>query len=82
MKTIAVDKKIRGGGAFRELISPLLKECDIKKIPVLLETHNKSNVDIYKHFGFEIVKEFANEQIEFKQYCMIREPQPNFNHTL
>lgn len=80
LMVIAVDKQIRGSGAFRELISPLLKECDIKKIPVLLETHNKSNVDIYKHFGFDIVKEFTNEQIEFKQYCMIREPQTNLNH--
>lgn len=75
LMVIAVDKQIRGGGAFRELITPLLKECDIKKIPILLETHNKSNLDIYKHFGFETVKEFANKQIEFKQYCMIRKPQ-------
>ena len=78
---IAVDKQIRGNGAFRELISPLLKECDEKNIPVLVETHSESNVDMYRHFGFEIVKVFSNEQIEFKQYCMIRKPQSNLSHV-
>ena len=50
------------------------KECDEKKIPILIETHNEENIDIYKHFGFEIVKEFSDENLDFKQYCMIRQP--------
>lgn len=74
LMVIAVDKKFKGKGIFRKLISPLLKECDEKKIPILLETHNEDNIDIYKHFGFEIVKEFSDENLDFKQYCMIRQP--------
>ncbi|BCZ44539.1 hypothetical protein psyc5s11_06060 [Clostridium gelidum] len=74
LMTIAIDKEFRGRGIFRKLISPLIKECDEKKIPILLETHNKANLNIYKHFGFNIVKEFADEKMAFKQYCMIRQP--------
>lgn len=74
LMTIVIDKQFRGQGIFRKLISPLLKECDEKKIPIALETHNKENLDIYKHFGFEIVKEFSDEKLDFKQYCMIRKP--------
>ena len=74
LMTIVIDKQFRGRGIFRKLISPLLKECDEKKLPILLETHNKENLDIYKHFGFEIVKEFADENLDFRQYCMIRQP--------
>ena len=41
LMVIAVDKKFKGKGIFRKLISPLLKDCDKKKIPILIETHNK-----------------------------------------
>lgn len=68
--TIVIDKELKGSGAFRELISPLLE----KKIPIVLETHNESNVPIYEHFGFEVVQEFSNERVNFKQYCMVRKP--------
>lgn len=71
---IVIDKQIRGSGAFRELISPVLRESDMEKIPILIETHKKSNVDIYKHFGFEVIKEFSDKKVEFRQYCMIRQP--------
>lgn len=74
LMTIVIDKQFRGRGIFRKLISPLLKECDEKKLPILLETHNKENLDIYKHFGFEIVNEFADEKLDFRQYCMVRQP--------
>ena len=74
LMTIVIDKQFRGRGIFRKLISPLLKECDEKKLPILLETHNKENLDIYKHFGFQIVKEFEDEKLDFRQYCMVRQP--------
>lgn len=72
---IAIAKQIRGSGAFRELITPFLQAADTLGIPVVLETYNQSNLGIYRHFGFEIYKEFASDRFDFKQYCLIRRPE-------
>jgi len=71
---VAIDKRFRGTGAFRELITPFLQQSDAKGIPIILETHNQSILGIYQHFGFGICQEFAADNIDFKQYCMIRNP--------
>lgn len=57
LMVIVIDKQIRGSGAFRELISPVLRESDMEKIPIIIETHK-----------------FSDEKVEFRQYCMIRQP--------
>lgn len=73
VKIIAIDKSLRGTGAFRMLITPRMEFCDEQRIPMLLETHNPNNVGLYGHFGFELVKTIASEVIDIKQYCMIRQ---------
>lgn len=45
------------------------------KIPVVPETHNPSNVRLYEHFGFTLVKNITHPCTEIKQYCMIRYPE-------
>lgn len=74
VKIIAIDKAMRGTGAFRGLITPRIEFCDEQKLPMILETHNPNNVGLYGHFGFELVKTIASQSIEIKQYCMIRQP--------
>lgn len=75
LKVIAVDRALRGSGAFRKLISPVLEYADQNQIPVVLETHNFSNVGLYEHFGFTLVKTITDPGIKIKQYCMIRYPE-------
>ena len=75
LKVIAVDKALRGSGAFRRLITPVLEFADQNQIPVVLETHNLSNVGLYERFGFTLVKTITHPSIEIKQYCMIRYPE-------
>lgn len=72
VKIIAIDKDMRGTGAFRRLITPVIEFCDAEKIPMALETHNVKNVDLYAHFGFELVKTITSGETDIKQYCMIR----------
>jgi GNAT superfamily N-acetyltransferase len=74
VKIIAIDKDMRGTGAFRRLITPAIEFCDAQRIPMVLETHNPDNVGLYAHFGFELVKTIASEDINVKQFCMIRRP--------
>jgi len=75
LKVIAVDKALRGSGAFRRLITPVLEYAGKNQIPVVLETHNPSNVGLYEHFGFSLVKTITHPSTEIIQYCMIRYPE-------
>lgn len=75
LKVIAVDKALRGSGAFRRLITPVMEYAGQNQIPVVLETHNPSNVGLYEHFGFLLVNTIAHPSIAIKQYCMIRYPE-------
>jgi ribosomal protein S18 acetylase RimI-like enzyme len=72
IKIIAVDKQLRGTGAFRKLITPTLGYADKNLLPVVLETHNPSNVGLYEHFGFRLVKTISHPNTPITQYCMIR----------
>jgi ribosomal protein S18 acetylase RimI-like enzyme len=74
IKIIAIDKALRGTGAFRKLIAPAIEFADKEQIPVVLETHNPSNVGLYTHFGFKLVKTITSSKTPVVQYCMIREP--------
>jgi ribosomal protein S18 acetylase RimI-like enzyme len=74
LKVIAVDRALRGSGAFRRLMTPILEYTDQNRIPVVLETHNPVNIGLYEHFGFTLVKTITHPGTEVKQYCMIRHP--------
>lgn len=74
VKIISIDKSLRGTGAFRKLITPAIEFSDREQIPMVLETHNPSNVGLYKHFGFEPAKTISSSDTDIQQYCMIRKP--------
>lgn len=71
---IAIDKAQRGTGIFRQLVDPILHRADASSMPVLLDTHNPDNLSLYRHFGFELVREYGDNAEGIKQYCMMREP--------
>lgn len=74
--TIAIDKKLKGTGAFRELLMPLIQDCEAKKLPIILETFNPENLPIYEHFGFKLMESHASDDIGLTCYCMMRSGQP------
>lgn len=74
LKITAIDKEMRGTGAFRRLITPRIELCDQHNLPIVVETHNPKNLGLYNHFGFELVKTISSTEIEIEQYCMIRFP--------
>jgi ribosomal protein S18 acetylase RimI-like enzyme len=74
IRIIAIDKSLRGSGAFRKLITPVLQEVDSRWLPAVLETHNPANVGLYEHFGFELVREITSPSTPIRQYCMLRPP--------
>lgn len=72
---VAINPALKGSGAFRKLITPILNRAKSENIPVLLDTHDKDNVPIYQHFGFEIVRQYVSKRDhEIIQYAMVKWP--------
>ncbi|TCO08474.1 hypothetical protein EV194_105284 [Natronoflexus pectinivorans] len=82
MKIISIDESLRGTGAFRRLITPAIEYSDREQIPMVLETHNPSNVGLYEHFGFKLVKTISSPKTPIQQYCMIRKPMTTPENTI
>ncbi|MBV7273110.1 GNAT family N-acetyltransferase [Clostridiaceae bacterium UIB06] len=74
IKAIAIANEERGRGIFRKLITPTLSYCNENNLPLILESNNQSNIPIYEHFGFKLVKTIEKEGIDLKQYCFIKYP--------
>lgn len=69
---IATDKSAQGTGAFRKLLTPVLKKCAANQEPMVLETFNPDNLPIYEHFGFQLMESHRSDDIGLTCYCMMR----------
>jgi len=69
---VAIDETLKGTGAFRKLLMPVLLSCEEKKIPIVLETFNPDNVPIYQHFGFQLMESHRSDEIDLTCFCMMR----------
>ncbi|HNX29946.1 MAG TPA: GNAT family N-acetyltransferase [Syntrophomonadaceae bacterium] len=69
---IAIDKSLKGTGAFRELLMPVIQACEKKKMPIILETFNADNVPLYEHFGFHLMESHSSDKIDLTCFCMMR----------
>ncbi|CAM3712914.1 hypothetical protein [Mesobacillus zeae] len=73
LQIITIDKNLKGTGAFRELLSPILKSCEEKGIPIVAQTNNPDNVSLYEHFGFKVIEKRTSEKIPLTCYSIARE---------
>lgn len=69
---VATDKSLKGTGAFRTLITPVIEMCELKKMPMVLETFNPDNVPLYEHFGFQLKESHSSDEMNLTCYCMMR----------
>lgn len=73
---ITISHLLKGSGAFRKLIDPILLRSSKMGIPILLDTHDESNVALYEYFGFELAaKHSSHNNREMVQYSMVKWPQ-------
>jgi ribosomal protein S18 acetylase RimI-like enzyme len=73
---IGIADKYRGKGFASKLLRPILDELDKKELHCYLETHNLVNIEIYKHFGFNVVMEGKLPNSEKPHWSMLRKPYP------
>ena len=69
----AVRKAFHGKGLAHKLISPVLAYADKNGVQIALETHNAANLDMYRHYGFELFDSFSGE-LPLREYCLVRKP--------
>jgi len=71
---IAVAPEARGKGNAKVLINGIINHCKDNNIPIILETVNSNQIEMYKHLGFDLVKTTSGNVTGLKQYCFIKYP--------
>lgn len=72
---LSVKKDAQGKGIASKLMRPMLKFCDNEKMIAYLETNKDTNVELYRHYGFELMKEELIPKSTVTHYAMVRHPQ-------
>ena len=72
IEIFAVDTERQGEKIGSRLMRELFAECDKAKKDILLLTSIAKNVEMYKHFGFEIMREHHVEEINSDAYYLKR----------
>ncbi|MFX1378718.1 MAG: GNAT family N-acetyltransferase [Promethearchaeota archaeon] len=69
---IGVDPINQGKGYGNMLLKTKLAEIDGQNLDCFLHTENEKNIQIYKHFGFEIVAKLTIPNSELNAWAMVR----------
>jgi ribosomal protein S18 acetylase RimI-like enzyme len=69
---LSIKKEAQGKGIASKLMRPMLKFCDDERMVAYLETNKESNVGLYKHYGFHLMKEELIPKTPVTHYAMVR----------
>ena len=70
---LVVHPEAQGKHLAGKLISPMLEFCAQNQKQVYLETHAEKNVEIYRHFGFEVVSDAPIPGTEVTHWGMAKQ---------
>ena len=71
---LSIKKDAQGKGLASKLMRPMLGFCDDEKMVAYLETNKESNVGLYRHYGFALMREEAIPKTPVLHYAMVRYP--------
>ena len=71
---LSIRKDAQGKGIASKLMRPMLQFCDNEKMVSYLETNKESNVSLYNHYGFDLMKEELIPKTTVTHYAMVRHP--------
>ena len=71
---LSIKKDAQGKGIASKLMRPMLAFCDAEKMVAYLETNKESNVDLYRHYGFDLMREELVPKTPVTHYSMVRHP--------
>ena len=71
---LSIKKDAQGKGIASKLMRPMLDFCDAEKMVAYLETNGASNVTLYQHYGFDLMKEELVPKTPVTHYALVRYP--------
>ena len=71
---LSIKKDAQGKGIASKLMRPMLGFLDDEKMVSYLETNKASNVSLYQHYGFDMMKEEIIPKTPVTHYAMVRHP--------
>ena len=71
---LSIKKDAQGKGIASKLMRPMLRFCDDERMVAYLETNKETNVGLYRHYGFELMKEELIPKTPVMHYAMVRNP--------
>lgn len=71
---LSVKHDVQGKGIASKLMRPMLQFCDDERMVSYLETNKESNVGLYRHYGFDLMKEEQIPKSTVTHYAMVRKP--------
>ena len=76
---LSIKKDAQGRGLASKLMRPMLQFCDDERMVAYLETNKEANVGLYRHYGFDLMKEEQIPKSTVTHYAMVRKPICNFD---
>ena len=71
---LSIKKDAQGKGIASKLMRPMLRFCDDERMVAYLETNKEANVGLYRHYGFDLMKEELIPKTPVTHYAMVRHP--------
>ena len=71
---LSIKKDAQGKGIASKLMRPMLRFCDDERMVAYLETNKASNVGLYQHYGFDLMREDLIPKSPVTHYAMVRSP--------
>ena len=71
---LSIRQDAQGKGIASKLMRPMLQFCDDERMVAYLETNKEANVGLYRHYGFELMKEELIPTTPVTHYSMVRRP--------
>ena len=69
---VTIKPKCQGKGLCSEILNPMFEYLDENNQDCYLETHTEENVELYKHYNFELLEVSNIPKTNVKHYSMIR----------
>ena len=71
---LSIKQDAQGKGLASKLMRPMLQFCDDERMVAYLEANKAENVRLYRHYGFDLMKEELIPKSPVTHYAMVRYP--------